>query len=67
MLIHTGASGLGTAVSQVVEKYFKATAVTTSSEAKVEICKNFASINIDRTPDDTGLCFAPKIKSLLGE
>ncbi|KPA80451.1 putative mitochondrial oxidoreductase [Leptomonas pyrrhocoris] len=67
VLIHAGASGVGTAASQLVEKYFEATAVTTSSEAKVELCKNFASINLSRTPDETGMCFAPKIKNLLGE
>lgn len=67
VLIHAGASGVGTAASQLVEKYFKATAVTTSSEEKVEVCKNYASINLDRTPDETGMCFAPKIRNLLGE
>lgn len=67
VLIHAGASGVGTAAAQIVEKYFEATAVTTSSEAKVEICKNFASINLARTQDETGMCFAPKIKNLLGE
>ena len=66
-LIHAGASGVGTAASQLVEKYFEATAVTTSSDAKVELCKNFASINLSRSPDETGMCFAPKIKNLLGE
>ncbi|KPI89833.1 hypothetical protein ABL78_1096 [Leptomonas seymouri] len=67
VLIHAGASGVGTAASQVVEKYFEAVAVTTSSDAKVEVCKSFASINLSRTPDESGLCFAPKIKNLLGE
>ncbi|GET90386.1 hypothetical protein, conserved [Leishmania tarentolae] len=67
VLIHAGASGVGTAAAQIVEKYFEATAVTTSSEFKVEVCKNFASINLTRTPDETGMCFSPKVKSLLGE
>lgn len=67
VLIHAGASGVGTAISQLVEKYFEATAITTSSPSKVEVCKNFASINLDRTPDETGLSFSPKIKTLLGD
>lgn len=67
VLIHAGASGVGTAASQLVEKYFEATAITTSSPHKVEVCKNFASINLDRTPDETGMSFAPKIKNLLGD
>ncbi|CBZ35834.1 hypothetical protein, conserved [Leishmania donovani] len=67
VLIHAGASGVGTAAAQLVEKYFQATALTTSSESKVEVCKNFASINLTRTPDETGMCFSPKVKSLLGE
>ncbi|KPI89831.1 hypothetical protein ABL78_1094 [Leptomonas seymouri] len=67
VLIHAGASGVGTAASQVVEKYFEAVAVTTSSDAKVEVCKKFASINLSRTPDENGLCFAPKVKKALGE
>ncbi|CAG9577837.1 conserved hypothetical protein [Leishmania major strain Friedlin] len=67
VLIHAGASGVGTAAAQLVEKYFQATALTTSSESKVEVCKNFASINFTRTPDETGMCFSPKVKRLLGE
>lgn len=67
VLIHAGASGVGTAASQIVEKYFQATAVTTSSTAKVEVCRSYASVNVDRTPNETGLCFAPKIATLLGE
>ncbi|KAG5498984.1 hypothetical protein GH5_03678 [Leishmania sp. Ghana 2012 LV757] len=67
VLIHAGASGIGMAAAQIVEKYFRATAVSTSSESKVEVCKNFASISLARTPDETGMCFSPKVKSLLGE
>lgn len=67
VLIHLGASGVGMAASQLVEKYFEATAITTSSPGKVEVCKNFASINLDRTPDETGFAFSPKIKNLLGD
>ncbi|KPA80449.1 putative mitochondrial oxidoreductase [Leptomonas pyrrhocoris] len=66
-LIHAGASGVGTAASQLVEKYFEGTAVTTSSESKVAVCKKFASVNLSRTPDESGLCFAPKVKEALGE
>ncbi|CAJ1029540.1 Alcohol dehydrogenase GroES-like domain/Zinc-binding dehydrogenase, putative [Leishmania lindenbergi] len=67
VLIHAGASGVGTAAAQIVEKHFQAIAVTTSSELKVEVCKNFASINLARTPDETGMCFSPKVRNLLGE
>lgn len=67
VLVHAGASGVGTAASQLIEKYFGATAVTTSSPSKIEVCKNFASINLDKSPDETGLSFAPKIKNLLGD
>ncbi|KAG5474054.1 hypothetical protein CUR178_04165 [Leishmania enriettii] len=67
VLVHAGASGIGMAVAQIVEKYFRATAVATSSESKVEACKNFASIYLARTPDETGMRFSPKVKSLLGE
>ncbi|EPY43032.1 oxidoreductase [Angomonas deanei] len=63
VLVHAGASGVGTAACQLVERHFGAKAVTTSSTGKIEICKNFASICVDRTPDETGLCFAPKIKN----
>ncbi|EPY41498.1 oxidoreductase [Angomonas deanei] len=67
VLVHAGASGVGTAACQLVERHFGATAVTTSSTGKIEICKNFASICVDRTPDETGLCFAPKIAQRVGE
>ncbi|KAG5490449.1 hypothetical protein JKF63_00569 [Porcisia hertigi] len=66
VLIHAGASGVGTAAAQIAEKYFQAIAVTTSSESKVEVCKKFATINLSRTPDETGMCFAPKVETLLG-
>ncbi|EPY26196.1 NADPH2:quinone reductase [Strigomonas culicis] len=67
VLIHAGASGVGTALAQLVERHFKATAITTSSAEKVDVCKSFASHALDRTPDEAGVCFAPKVKSLFGE
>lgn len=67
VLIHAGASGIGSACAQITEKYFKATAITTSSESKLDICKGFASVNLSRTRDEAGLAFAPKVKKLFGE
>ncbi|KAL7697955.1 quinone oxidoreductase-like protein alcohol dehydrogenase zinc-containing-like protein [Lotmaria passim] len=67
VLIHAGASGIGSACAQITEKYFKATAVTTSSESKLDICKGFASVNLSRTRDEDGWAFAPKVKKLFGE
>ena len=67
VLIHAGASGVGTAASQLVEKYFEATAVTTSSERKVDVCKKYASVALSRTRDENGQCFASKIVKACGE
>ncbi|EPY28819.1 NADPH2:quinone reductase [Strigomonas culicis] len=67
VLLHAGASCLGVAASQLTEKYFRATAVTTSSAAKVEYCKRYASVCLSRTPDESGLLFANKVRTLLGE
>lgn len=67
VLIHAGASGIGSATAQLTEKYFKARAITTSSADKVEFCRALASASLSRTPDSSGLCFAPKIRSLFGE
>lgn len=67
VLIHAGASGIGSACAQITEKYFKATAITTSSEMKLDICKGFASVNLSRTRDEAGWAFAPKVKKLFGE
>ncbi|KPI87437.1 quinone oxidoreductase-like protein [Leptomonas seymouri] len=67
VLIHAGASGIGSACAQITEKYFKATAITTSSEDKLDICKGYASVNLSRTKDKAGWSFAPKVKKLFGE
>ncbi|EPY33851.1 oxidoreductase [Strigomonas culicis] len=67
VLIHAGASGVGTALAQLVERHFKATAITTSSAEKVDVCKSFASHALDRTPDEAGVCFASKVKAQCGE
>ncbi|KPA83954.1 putative mitochondrial quinone oxidoreductase-like protein [Leptomonas pyrrhocoris] len=67
VLIHAGASGIGSACAQITEKYFKATAITTSSEAKLDVCKGYASVTLSRTKDEAGWAFAPKVKKLFGE
>ncbi|KAH9598924.1 hypothetical protein LSM04_004001 [Trypanosoma melophagium] len=67
VLIHAGASGVGTAAMQIVEKYFKATAIATCSPEKIEFCKRYASIVVDRTPDESGNCFSPKVRSKVGD
>ncbi|CAJ1988980.1 alcohol dehydrogenase zinc-containing-like protein [Leishmania donovani] len=67
VLIHAGASDIGSASAQITEKYFKATAITTSSEEKLDVCKAHASVTLSRTPDELGLAFAPKLKRLFGE
>lgn len=67
VLIHAGASGIGSACAQITEKYFKATAITTSSESKIDVCKGYASVNLSRTRDEAGWAFAPKVKKLFGE
>ncbi|KAK7194309.1 alcohol dehydrogenase, zinc-containing-like protein [Novymonas esmeraldas] len=67
VLIHAGASGMGSAAAQITEKYFKATAITTSSPEKLDVCKAYASVTLSRTPDEFGWAFAPKLKRLFGE
>ncbi|KAG5504410.1 hypothetical protein JKF63_04862 [Porcisia hertigi] len=67
VLIHAGASGVGCASAQITEKYFKATAITTSSQEKVDVCKSYASVALSRTRDELGWAFAPKLKRIFGE
>ncbi|ORC90171.1 putative oxidoreductase [Trypanosoma theileri] len=67
VLIHAGASGVGSVAMQIVEKYFKATAIATCSPEKMEFCKRFASVVIDRTPDEAGYCFSSKLRNLVGD
>mmetsp|Transcript_35707 Transcript_35707/g.41638 ORF Transcript_35707/g.41638 Transcript_35707/m.41638 type:complete len:342 (+) Transcript_35707:33-1058(+) len=68
VLIHAGASGVGTAAAQLVERVLGGVAVTTSSEDKVELCKQFATHCVSRTPDaeNNGKCFAAKVTQALG-
>lgn len=66
VLVHAGASGVGTAACQLA-KLFGATSVTTSSEGKVGECKKFADHAVSRTPDaETKKQFAPKVIEALG-
>nr|CCC89868.1 putative oxidoreductase [Trypanosoma congolense IL3000] len=67
VLIHAAASGVGTAAMQLADKYFKAKVIGTCSLAKVEFCRKFASIVIDRTPDTSGNCFSQKVRETIGE
>ncbi|KAG5478695.1 hypothetical protein LSCM1_06099 [Leishmania martiniquensis] len=67
VLIHAGASCVGSASAQITEKYFKATAITTSSEEKLDVCRSYASVALSRTRDELGWAFAPKLKRLFGE
>ncbi len=43
VLIHAGASGVGTAAIQLAKKLCDATVITTSSERKTAICKNYGA------------------------
>lgn len=67
VLLHAGTSTISMAAAQLVERYYEGTAITTCAAEKVDVCKNYASINLDRTPDETGARFAPKIINLLGD
>ncbi|RNF13132.1 oxidoreductase [Trypanosoma conorhini] len=66
VLVHAASGGVGTALMQLTEKYFRATAIATSSASKVNFCKKFAKFAVDRTPDESGKCFAPKVRHALG-
>ncbi|KAG5504796.1 hypothetical protein GH5_05424 [Leishmania sp. Ghana 2012 LV757] len=67
VLIHAGSSGMGSASAQITEKYFKAAAITTSSEEKLDVCRAYASVALSRKRDELGWAFAPKLKRLFGE
>ncbi|RHW73819.1 oxidoreductase [Trypanosoma brucei equiperdum] len=67
VLVHAGASGVGTSLMQLAGKYFGAKVVATCSEGKVDFCKKFADIVVDRSPDEMGRCFCHKVKSAVGE
>ncbi|KAG8342861.1 putative oxidoreductase [Trypanosoma vivax] len=67
VLVHAGASGVGTAVLQLANKVFKANTIATCSAGKVEFCRNFSSLVVDRAPDTKGSCFLNKIRESLGD
>ncbi|KEG14409.1 putative oxidoreductase [Trypanosoma grayi] len=67
VLVHAAASGLGVASMQLADKFFGATVVATSSAEKVEFCKKFASVAVDRAPDEGGKCFANKVRNAVGD
>jgi NADPH2:quinone reductase len=66
VLIHAGASGVGTAAAQLVERVLGSTAVTTSSEDKVDFCKQFSTHSVSRSPNGSGVVFADKVASSVG-
>jgi NADPH2:quinone reductase len=67
VLIHAGASGVGTAACQIVERVLGGTAITTSSKEKVHVCKRYATHCVDRSPDDQSKkCFSSKVSQLIG-
>lgn len=68
VLIHAGASGVGSAACQLVERAIGGVAITTSSESKVEGCKAFASYAVSRSVNpDNGKVFADKVHNALGD
>lgn len=68
VLIHAGASGVGIAASQLVERVIGGVAITTSSESKVAACKAFATHSVSRDPHpQTGKVFADKVTAALGD
>ncbi|KPN80034.1 Zinc-containing alcohol dehydrogenase [Apilactobacillus kunkeei] len=61
VLIHAGASGVGTAAIQLVKKLTKATVITTSSTKKTKICLDYgADYAIDYRKSD----FAEEVKRI---
>lgn len=67
VLIHAGASGVGSAAAQLTERVLGGVAITTSSDDKVEQCRKYASYAVSRTPDEAKKVFAPKVRAALGE
>ena len=67
VLIHAGASGVGTAAAQLCKHVIGAVSVTTSSEGKVAECAKFADHAVSRTKDEaTGSIFAAKVAAAVG-
>ena len=66
VLVHAGASGVGTAACQLC-KVFGVTSVTTSSEGKVKECQQFADHAVSRTPDEESKSiFSSKVVAAIG-
>ena len=55
VLIHAGASGVGTAAAQLAQKVLGATAIATCSEGKVAECLKYAAFAVSRTPETTAV------------
>ncbi|KAG5478901.1 hypothetical protein CUR178_05482 [Leishmania enriettii] len=46
VLIHAGSTGMGSVSAQITEKYFKAAAITTSSEETLDVCRAYAMSSV---------------------
>jgi tumor protein p53-inducible protein 3 len=66
VLVHAGASGVGTAAAQLTQKVLGATAVTTSSADKVDFCKQYSQHAVSRSPNESGVVFADKVAACVG-
>jgi NADPH2:quinone reductase len=66
MLVHTGGSGVGIAACQIAS-LFEITSITTSSEAKVEACQQWATYSVSRTPNEDGVVFRDKVQAAVGK
>lgn len=79
VLLHAGASGVGTAAAQLTQKVLGGTAVVTCSEKKVPEALKYAKYAVSRTPTTISTtladgkvqtntyCFEDKIRNLLGK
>eukprot|EP00405_Crypthecodinium_cohnii_P005612 CAMPEP_0194763860 /NCGR_PEP_ID=MMETSP0323_2-20130528/20656_1 /TAXON_ID=2866 ORGANISM="Crypthecodinium cohnii, Strain Seligo" /NCGR_SAMPLE_ID=MMETSP0323_2 /ASSEMBLY_ACC=CAM_ASM_000346 /LENGTH=334 /DNA_ID=CAMNT_0039689723 /DNA_START=70 /DNA_END=1074 /DNA_ORIENTATION=- len=65
LLVHAGASGIGTAACQLA-RFMGGRSITTSSASKVEACKKFADFAVSREPGKDGKLFASKIAEEVG-
>jgi NADPH2:quinone reductase len=65
MLVHAGASGVGVAACHLAT-LFDIDSITTSSENKVEACKQWATHALSRTPDESESVFRRKVESVAG-
>ena len=67
VLIHAGASGVGTAACQLCRHVLRATSITTSSEGKVAECAKYADHAVSRTKNEsTGAQFSDKVIEAIG-